>query len=348
MSFPLCPTRRSGRRPAARRLGAAGLALVAGLGLLTGCGDDAGGAEPASSAGAPAAAYPVTLTHKLGSATVPAAPQRIVALSDADLDALLLLGVQPVGIAESSGEGGVTDWAKPLLTGKPTVLTAGDTGFDIEKIAALAPDLILAGGDYYIDDEYAKLSRLAPTTAYETTGAFEDPWQATLRQVAKAVGRTARAEQVVTEVEGKVAKAKTDFPELAGKEFTLSQMWEAGSIGVLRSADDSGVKMLNDFGMKLAPAVAALRGEDFAVQLSLEKVAVLDANVTLIYYTEPGLRTALEGNALFKGLGSVQRGSYVALSNAQFSALRTPTPLSVQYLIANVLPAISTAAKAAG
>jgi iron-siderophore transport system substrate-binding protein len=339
MSFPLSAT---------RRVLAAGLALAAGLGALSGCGgDNDDAAAPGSSSAAAAARYPVTLTHKLGTAEVKAAPQRIVALSDADLDALLMLGVQPVGVAESSGPDGVTEWAKPLLTGKPTVLTAGDTGFDVEKIAALAPDLILAGGDYYIDDEYAKLSKLAPTTAYETTGAFEDPWQTTLKQVATAVGQDARATQLIAEVEGKIAKAKADFPELAGKRFSLSQMWEAGSIGVLRSDRDAGVKMLNDFGMKLAPAVSSLPGDEFAVQLSLEKVAVLDTDVTLIYYAESSLQPTLEGNALFNGLASVKRGSYKALTGPQFSALRTPTPLSVQYIIANVLPVISTAAKAA-
>ncbi|ASW55471.1 ABC transporter substrate-binding protein [Plantactinospora sp. KBS50] len=331
----------------AHRALAAGAALVAGLALLSGCGDDSG--DPAAAATSPAAAanYPVTLTHKLGTAEIKAAPQRIVTLSDADLDALLLLGIQPVGIAESSGEDGVTEWAKPLLEGRPTVLSAGDNGYDVEKIAQLAPDLILAGGDYYIDDEYANLSKLAPTTGYETTGAFEDSWQTTLRQVGKAVGRTDKAEQVIGEVEGKITAARTANPELAGKEFTLSQMWEAGSIGVLRSASDAGVKMLNDFGMKLAPGVTELKGDEFAVQLSLEKVAALDADVTLIYYAEDGLKPSLEGNSLFKNIASVKRGSYVALTAAQFSALRTPTPLSVQYVIDNVLPVVSTAAKAA-
>ncbi|WP_236030168.1 hypothetical protein [Paractinoplanes lichenicola] len=93
-------------------------ALIAGVLLLSGCG---GADEPEpTGAGAPGATYPVTLTHKLGTAEIKAAPQRIVALSDADLDALLVLGVQPVGVAESSGEGGITAWAKPLLTSSPT------------------------------------------------------------------------------------------------------------------------------------------------------------------------------------------------------------------------------------
>ena len=331
----------------ARRSLAAAVALTAGLALLGGCGGSDDTDEVAAPAGSAAASYPVTLTHKLGTATIPAAPQRIVALSDADLDALLMLGVQPVGIAESSGENGITAWATPLLTGKPTLLTAGDTGFDVEKIAALAPDLILAGGDYYVDDEYAKLSKLAPTTAYETTGAFEDPWQATLRQVGKAVGKSADAERIVTEVEGEITRAKAANPDLTGKKFAISQVWEAGSVGVLRSAKDAGVKMLNDFGMTLAPSVASLEGDEFAVQLSLEKVSVLDADVLLVYYAEAGLQAPLEGNALFKNLNVVKRGSYVALTQAQFSALRTPTPLSVKYIIANVIPTITTAAKAA-
>src|SRR5689334_5403528 len=113
----------------ARRVFAAGIAATAGLALLNGCGgSDADDAAAPGASTAAVASFPVSLTHKLGTAEIKAAPQRIVALSDADLDALLMLGVQPVGVAESSGPDGITEWAKPLLTSKPTVLTAGDTG----------------------------------------------------------------------------------------------------------------------------------------------------------------------------------------------------------------------------
>jgi iron complex transport system substrate-binding protein len=322
-------------------------ALVLAAGLLTACGEAEGRPSDAAAPASTGGAYPVTVTHKLGTVTLDKAPERIVALSDADLDALLLLGVQPVGVGASLDPGGITAWAKPKITGQPTILEVGDNGVNPEQVAALNPDLVLAGGDYYIDQEYAKLSPLVPTTAYET-GPYEDSWQVTLRQVAKLVGKVEQGEQVIKDVAAKVEKVKADHPELVGKTFTVSQVYEAGTIGVLRSTEDAGVKSIGDLGLKLAPAVQALQGEDFAVTLSMEKVSVIDADVVIVYCTEPELRTALEANALFAGLSAVKRGAYVPLTREQFSALRVPSPLTVPYFIDTVLPQLVKASTAAG
>ncbi|BAL90510.1 putative iron(III)/siderophore ABC transporter substrate-binding protein [Actinoplanes missouriensis 431] len=323
------------------------LALTLTAGALAACGssDDETATPDAGSSGAAAGAFPVTVTHKLGTTTLEKSPERIVALSDADIDALLLLGIQPVGIAQSVAEGGINPWAKPKITGTPVQLVMGETGVDPEEVAKLNPDLVLAGGDYYIDQEYKALSPLVPTTAYET-GPFEDPWQTTLRQVAKLVGKVDQGEQIITDVQAKVDGVKTQHPALAGKTFTISQVFEAGTIGVLRSGSDVTVKAFNDLGMKLAPAVAALPGDEFAVTLSLEKIATIDADVMLIYYTEPQLKTALEANTLFKNLPAVKGGKYIALGADEFMALRNPSPLSVPYFIDNTVPAVAKAAGA--
>jgi iron complex transport system substrate-binding protein len=326
-----------------RRLAAA-LATGAVALSLAACGSED---EPATvSAPEADAAFPVTITHKLGATTVEAAPTKVVALSDADLDALLVLGIQPVAVGASIGEEGITPWAKPALTGKPKVLEPGDNGYEVEDILALEPELVLAGGDYYIDSEYKGLTDAGiPTTAYED-GPAEDSWQTVLRQVGKAVGRSADAERIVGEVEAKVAAVKTDNAGIVGKKFSLSQMWEAGSIGTMRSDADTGVKMLNDFGLVLDPKPAALTGEDFAAQLSLEKVATLDSDLVLVYFADAGLQPGLEKNALFAKLPAVQRGAYVPLTVEQFSTLRSPTPLSVPYTIENVVPLLVKAASA--
>lgn len=116
--------------------------------------------EPTASATSGDAAYPVAAGHQLGTATLEKAPERDVALSGAGLDALLL-GIQ---------------------------------------VAKHNPDLVLAGGDSFIDSEYEALFPLVPRAACET-GLFEDPRQTTLRQVAKLVGG---GEHIVKDVEAKV------------------------------------------------------------------------------------------------------------------------------------------------
>ncbi|MEU4424737.1 ABC transporter substrate-binding protein [Actinoplanes sp. NPDC024001] len=287
----------------------------------------------------------MSVTHKLGTTTLEKAPERIVALSDADLDALLLLGVQPVGIYQSLQEGGVNPWAKPKLTSNPKQLAVGENGVDPEEVAALNPDLVLAGGDYYVDTLYKGIGELVPTTAYET-GPFEDPWQTTLRQVAKLLGKSEQGEQIIKDVQAKVDGVKTQYPAIAGKTFSISQAFEAGTIGVLRSDQDVTVKAFNDFGMKLAPGVAALPGDEFAVTLSMEKIATIDADAVMVYCTEPQLKAALEANTLFQNMPAVKRGGYLAFDVGTFMALRNPSPLSIPYFIDTTMPAVAKAAGA--
>ena len=71
--------------------------------LLPACGDD----EPASAgqgaSAAPAAeesAFPVTIEHKWGSTTIESAPERVVVVGLREQDALLALGIVPVGTTE--------------------------------------------------------------------------------------------------------------------------------------------------------------------------------------------------------------------------------------------------------
>ncbi|MFB4311444.1 iron-siderophore ABC transporter substrate-binding protein [Actinomadura sp. GTD37] len=323
-------------------------ALVLSLGTVAACGGD----EPAggSSGGAAAGAFPVTITHKLGTAKIESAPKRIVALGEVDQDTLLALGITPVGMAELTGvqPDGLAPWTAPKLTGeKPKLLKAGEAGFNLEEIAALRPDLILAGGDFSIDKEYDKLTKLAPTVAYQT-GPAEDTWQQIAAQTAKAVGREADGRELVGAVDAKIAGVKTRHPELAGKGFAFTSVFPNGNIGVMKSEDDTSVKLLEQFGMKLPEPVAKLPGDGFAAELSMEKISVLDVDVLISHYNDDAAtQKKIEGNKLFAGLAVVERGSYVALDLKSFWPLRTPTPLAVPYVVDQVVPRIAEAASAA-
>ncbi|MES9539684.1 MULTISPECIES: iron-siderophore ABC transporter substrate-binding protein [unclassified Actinomadura] len=331
-----------------RRLAVAA-ALVLGLATAAACGDDEPAGGPGGSGGA-AGAFPVTVTHKLGSAEVESAPKRIVALGEVDQDALLALGVTPVGMAELTGvqPDGLAPWSAPRLTGeKPKLLKAGEAGFNLEEIAALRPDLILAAGDFAIDKEYGKLSKLAPTLAYQT-GPAEDSWQQITRQVAAAIGRPQDGTRLVADVESKIAQVKTRHPELKGKEFAFTSVFPNGNIGVMKSGADTSVKLLQQFGMTLPESLRRLPGDGFAAELSLEKVSVLDVDVLISHYNDdPATQKKIEANRLFAGLGAVERGSYVPLDLKSFWPLRTPTPLAVPYVVDQVVPKIAKAASAA-
>ena len=320
-------------------------ALVLSLGMVAACGDD----EPAgeTSGGGSAGTFPVTVTHKLGTAEIESQPKRIVALGEVDQDALLALGVTPVGMAELTGvqEDGLSPWTAPKLTGtKPALLKAGEAGFNLEEIAKLRPDLILAAGDFYIDKEYEKLSKLAPTVAYQT-GPAEDAWQQITLQVAKAIGRPDDGKALVGRVDGQIAQVKEKHPELKGKEFAFTSVMPNGNIGVMKSPEDTSVKLLSQFGMVLPESLKNLPGEGFAAELSMEKVSELDKDVLVSHYNDdPATQKKIEDSKLFADLDVVKRGSYVAIDLKAFWPLRTPTPLAVPYVIDQVVPKIAEAA----
>lgn len=98
---------------------AVALALVAAL-TLAACGsgdDDSDATEDTGTDSAADAAFPVTIEHKFGETTIEAEPERIVAVGLTEQDALLALGVVPVGTTEWFGEhpGAIWPWAQDDL-----------------------------------------------------------------------------------------------------------------------------------------------------------------------------------------------------------------------------------------
>src|SRR5918994_7461467 len=134
--------------------------------VLTACGSD-DQAAPASTEGAAAeaGALPVTIEYKFGSTSVEETPQRIVVAGLREQDSLLALGIVPAGTTEWYGNhpGAIFPWAEEALgeAKKPEVLSFTD-GIQYEKVAALAPDLILAVYSGLNQKDYDTLSKIAP------------------------------------------------------------------------------------------------------------------------------------------------------------------------------------------
>ena len=79
----------------------------------------AAGAKTAEQPSSPAAAgaFPVTIEHKFGETTIDSEPKRIVVVGLREQDALLALGIVPVGTTEWYGEhpGAIFPWAEAAL-----------------------------------------------------------------------------------------------------------------------------------------------------------------------------------------------------------------------------------------
>ena len=139
-------------------------------------------------------------------------PARVATLGWSDQDFALALGVAPVGavkITWGGNEKASTPWYDAKLAEldahEPTRYDDAD-GAPVEEIAKLTPDLILATNSGLTQDEYTKLSKIAPVVAFPGE-AWGTPWQTSLDLVGRALGKEREATQVRKETEASIAAA---------------------------------------------------------------------------------------------------------------------------------------------
>jgi iron complex transport system substrate-binding protein len=322
-------------------------ALSAASSALAACGreDAEAGAEPTapggSSSAGPTDAFPVTVAHQFGETVVPAAPQRVVVVGLTEQDVLLELGVVPVATTEWYGERphAVWPWATDLLGGAaPEVLSQAD-GLQLERIAALAPDLIVGTNAGLTREQYETLSALAPTvTSVPGAERYSSSWVDQTRQIARAVGRSAAGEALISGVQDAYARAAAEHPEFAGKQATFSQ----GSpySGVLYVYPDGfSTDFLTDLGFRMTPGLESWAAEPGQqAQISAERTDLLEADVVVFATEEDGAVDRLLDFGTLRSLPAVEQGRAVYTDPVLSGAIYFNTPLSRRYLLEHLTP----------
>ncbi|MEM7331376.1 MAG: ABC transporter substrate-binding protein, partial [Chloroflexota bacterium] len=127
---------------------------------------------------------------------VPELPQRIVSLSGVSTEALVALGISPVGTLLQV----IDDIEEYYPDYADLLVEIDDLGSppNIEALTALDPDLII-GLTGLASDFYRQLSQIAPTVLFE----FEDSsaWKEASLFTADAVGEAEALEQLLLEYE---------------------------------------------------------------------------------------------------------------------------------------------------
>ncbi len=286
-----------------RRFLGSGAALGAGL-LIGGCADDDEGLLTPSVPASPTAT-PLRVAHKYGETEVPVAPQRVVSLGFVDHDALLALGVVPVGIGGDSvsalQRSAVWPWAHDRLgDARPEVLSY--TELNIEAIAALEPDLITGFTSGMTEAEYRQLSAIAPTVAQ--LPGFPDyfaPWQEVTRAAGRTLGRTAEAEALITEVENAFTAARAAHPEFAGVQAAYAGVLEDGFY--TENSRSSRVAILTQLGFEIPAEIDDLADADASFSaISAEQLELLDRDVLVWELASSDQRATVENHPVYATL----------------------------------------------
>ncbi|HWW04184.1 iron-siderophore ABC transporter substrate-binding protein [Collimonas sp.] len=246
---------------------------------------------------------------------VPVQPQRVLALSEIDLDSLLALKIKPVGATNGRGQGGMPHYLGNAVSGLASVGNFGSPVLDL--VIAAQPDLILVGS--LPDPELlAQLSKIAPTVVSYKQG---EDWQLALRRIAEVVGRPAQADALLSAYRRRAETLRGKLGAQANATVSVVRWNPQGPSYMLKDAFASLV--LADLKMR-RPAAQMQAGVAHSPPLSLEALSRIDADWLFV----GTLNTSQANDALsaarqspaFRQLGAVQKGHMVAVDGSLWTS----------------------------
>jgi iron complex transport system substrate-binding protein len=269
--------------------------LIAGLTLLavTACGAPA--TEP------PSPTETRTVEHARGATDIAGTPERVVVLDTGELDAVVALGVVPVGAVTAFDGGGLQSYLTDRLRDTRVVGTIESP--DLEAIAALRPDLILSNEVRHADI-YDQLSAIAPTVYAERVGVA---WKDTLRLAGDALDRRAEADRLLADHEARAAEVGRAFGDPAATRVSMVR-FTGGTIRLYDQGSFIGT-ILSDAGFARPESQ---KGQETFAEISPEQVSMADGDI-LFYagYGDDGAadQAAVVGGPLWTALPVVAAGN---------------------------------------
>ena len=287
--------------------------------------------------------FPLEIDHTFGTTIIEEKPERIATLDYAGADDLLALEVQPVAIRYWYGDypRSVWPWAEPLLEDDPVVLR-GD--LDFEAVAASNPDVIIALWSGITEEDYEKLSLIAPVVAVpEGVGDFALPWDERALLTGRAIGREAQAKKAIQGIHDKLAAAAKAHPDWNGKTVAVAHAWSGPASPGAYTSSDVRPQLLAQLGFRTPESIDSRSkdGSEFVVWLSPEDLSPIDADL-LIWLTTSTWDNVL-GIAARPFLAATQDGREVFVGPEITGAFSHASLLSLPHAIDKLVPMIEVA-----
>ena len=265
-----------------RSLGALTAGFLA-LGLAA-CGGEATAPadQPATESSAP-----IVLEHAQGETTIDGPAQRIVVLDMGSLDTLAALDSADsvVGIAT----GNVMPEALSQFDDEKYTSVGSLKEPDLEAIAELDPDLVIAGfRSAKLVEELSKNFKTIDVT-FDYADGFYNGIEFSTNLIAKAVGKEAEAGKQLEEVADALAEAKEKAPT---DKTALILMTSGGKVSA-HGADSRFGLVHTELGIK--PAISDVEAEAHGDAISFE--AISEANPDILYVVDRDAAIGQEGES---------------------------------------------------
>jgi iron complex transport system substrate-binding protein len=245
-----------------------------------------------------------TVEHAMGSTILEKAPEKIVILTNEGTEALLDLGVTPVGAVQSwTGD----PWYDHIADEMNDVEVVGlESQVNIEAIAALQPDLII-GNKMRQEAIYEQLTAIAPTVFAED---LRGNWKNNFEFYAKALNKEEKGNEVIEAYDTRIADLKEQLGDKLNMKVSMVRFM-AGDVRIYQKDSFSGV-ILDQLGFARPESQDV---DEFAIKgATKEQVPLMDGDILFYFTYETGDGAASElekewlEDPLFKNLEVAKKG----------------------------------------
>jgi iron complex transport system substrate-binding protein len=248
----------------------------------------------------------------MGEASIQGTPQRVVVLTNEGTEALLALGVKPVGAVKSwTGD----PWYDHIASDMEGVTVVGEESQpNLEVIASLKPDLII-GNKLRQEKVYEQLKAIAPTVFSET---LRGAWQDNFLLYAEALGKSAEGEKAIADYDARTA----DFKSKAGDKLNQK-------VSVVRFMEGKTRIYLEDTFTGVAFSKLGITRPDnqkytdtFVEEITKERLPEVDADMLFYFTYETGngkgteMEEAMLKDPLWQSLSVVKNNKAIRVSDA--------------------------------
>jgi iron complex transport system substrate-binding protein len=278
--------------------------------ILAGCGKNEE-AEPKTNENEKQKETSYTVEHAMDTTEIKGTPKRVVILTNEGTEALLALGIKPVGAVKSWTGDPWYDHIKDKMEGVKELGTEAEP--NLEAIAALKPDLII-GNKLRHEKIYEQLKAIAPTVFSET---LRGNWKDNFMLYAKAVNKEEKGKEIIDEYDKRIEELKTKLGDKLKMKVSIVRFM-AGDVRIYHKDSFSGV-ILDQLGFARPESQNV---NDFAeTGVTKERIPAMDGDILFYftYETGDGEASKLEkewiNDPLFKSLNVAKQGKVYKVSD---------------------------------
>lgn len=267
------------------------------------------------------------ITHARGDTAIPADPARIVALHNVFAEALIAMGLAPIGSVDRPS--GLPTQLLDALSGTESVGRHSEP--DFERVLVLKPDLILAQ-DSQQGDNFERLGAIAPTLLLDEPDA---EWRDWYRGLGQALGREAETEAAIAAYDQKAADTKAALAAARDGETVLLLRVREKDMRVYGGARRSGPVLYTDLG--LTPHETVPLDADHQ-EISFENLPTLTADHIFVMVEDEAKMTTIEQSDLWQRLPAVAAGHVYKVNIEPWN--QSVGPISFSVIVDDVAAAL--------